>query len=350
MASPSWAQSSVTVYGMLDEGVELVTGIASNSSTTHGWRVGAGTGASRWGFKGKEDLGGGLKAVFTLEAGIGVDTGGLSQGGRIFGRQAYVGLSGGFGALTLGRQYTMRYHGMLDADLFGAGAQGLGTLDSGVPNARADNAIAYRGEIGAVSGGVQFSFGRDAASGNNASATNCPGEAADASQCREWSVMAKYDGGTWGATGSYERQHGGTAATFGGLTAPDLTDSRAMLTAYLHLKSAKWAVGWVRRVNEGITTPVSQMSWVTGSVPMTEQLLVDTMLAQLRYEHSPNKALLATLRGNYILSKRTSVYLSGSHLRDSGALTLPATTNAPSSAALPGGSQTSVIAGIRHSF
>ena len=61
---------------------------------------------SRWGLRGAEDLGGGLKAIFTLENGFSIMNGTNGQGGREFGRQAFVGLSSDqFGAVTLGRQY-----------------------------------------------------------------------------------------------------------------------------------------------------------------------------------------------------------------------------------------------------
>jgi len=121
------------------------------------WRVGAATAPSRLGFRGSEDLGGGLKALFTMESGMSVDTGTLSQGSRIFGRQAFVGLSGPYGALTFGRQYTMRYWSMWDTDLFGSGAHGLGTLDTGIPSARADNSVSYRVDHAGFGGGVNYS-------------------------------------------------------------------------------------------------------------------------------------------------------------------------------------------------
>jgi len=97
------AQSSVTLYGLIDEGLNYTnnTGGHSNVQMESGFAQG-----SRWGLKGAEDLGGGTKAVFQLENGFDVNSGKLGQGGRMFGRQAYVGLSSTqFGTLTMGRQY-----------------------------------------------------------------------------------------------------------------------------------------------------------------------------------------------------------------------------------------------------
>ncbi|WP_367187663.1 porin [Hydrogenophaga sp.] len=95
------AQSSVTMYGVVDVAVERVKGATSLTRVTSGQQQG-----SRWGLRGSEDLGGGLKALFVLETGFNADTGTLGQGGRMFGRQSFVGLGGGWGAVRLGRQYT----------------------------------------------------------------------------------------------------------------------------------------------------------------------------------------------------------------------------------------------------
>ena len=107
------AQSSVTLYGLLDtfvgqtttetSGVGAVGKLSQTVVNTNGEKT------SRWGIRGAEDLGGGLKAVFGLEGGVLVDTGAQgtvsNQGGGLFGRTAFVGLSGGFGEVTLGRVY-----------------------------------------------------------------------------------------------------------------------------------------------------------------------------------------------------------------------------------------------------
>jgi len=97
------AQSSVTLYGVVDAGIAYTNNVGGqhNFFTSSGNLQG-----SRWGLRGKEDLGGGLTALFVLENGFNVFNGTLGQGGDMFGRQAYVGLSSSqFGTVTLGRQY-----------------------------------------------------------------------------------------------------------------------------------------------------------------------------------------------------------------------------------------------------
>ncbi|MCG5073123.1 porin [Paraburkholderia tagetis] len=102
-ATAAHAQSSVTLYGLVDAGITY----ANNSGGHSLWKASSGTvNGSRWGLRGAEDLGGGLKAIFTLENGFNIMNGTASQSGRMFGRQAFVGLaSDQFGAVTLGRQY-----------------------------------------------------------------------------------------------------------------------------------------------------------------------------------------------------------------------------------------------------
>ena len=100
---PAFAQTSVSLYGVLDEGINYT----NNVGRGHVYELASGDAqGSRWGLKGAEDLGGGLKAIFQLENGFDVSSGQLNQGGRMFGRQAFVGLSSEpYGTLTFGRQY-----------------------------------------------------------------------------------------------------------------------------------------------------------------------------------------------------------------------------------------------------
>jgi general bacterial porin, GBP family len=102
-ASASYAQSSVTLYGIVDAGFTYTTNIGNerNFAMTSG-----NVQASRWGLRGVEDLGGGLKTVFNLESGFDVMNGSNAVGGKMFNRQAFVGLSHAqFGTVTFGRQF-----------------------------------------------------------------------------------------------------------------------------------------------------------------------------------------------------------------------------------------------------
>ncbi|SAK96022.1 outer membrane protein (porin) [Caballeronia hypogeia] len=96
------AQSSVTLYGILDEGFNF----NNNADGHRQYYLASGVlQGSRFGLRGTENLGGGLNAIFVIENGYDLNTGKLGQGGLMFGRQAYVGLSSPYGTTTLGRQY-----------------------------------------------------------------------------------------------------------------------------------------------------------------------------------------------------------------------------------------------------
>ncbi|WP_109482023.1 porin [Paraburkholderia sp. C35] len=143
-AGVAHAQSSVTLYGIIDEGFNINT----NSGGSHLYNLSSGVlQGSRWGLRGTEDLGGGLKAVFVLENGFDVNSGKLGQGGLMFGRQAYVGLSSQFGTVTLGRQYdsVVDYVGPLEAgDQWGGYiAAHPGDLDNFNNAYRVNNAIKF---------------------------------------------------------------------------------------------------------------------------------------------------------------------------------------------------------------
>jgi predicted porin len=135
------AQSSVTVYGIVDAGLVHESGGLAGSVTNLSSGIASG---SRIGFKGKEDLGGGLAATFVVENGFNADTGTAGQGGLLFGRQAFVGLQGGFGAITLGRQYTPYYKALRDVgDPFGAVTLAGRAGNLMTTNTRTDNLVEY---------------------------------------------------------------------------------------------------------------------------------------------------------------------------------------------------------------
>ena len=199
--SHSFAQTAnVTLYGIVDVGVQHVTGVKGGSVTQLASGIMEG---SRWGLRGTEDLGGGYKAIFTLENRFEADTGGLSnrpisgtqlpdrftaglppavQGalngaigsslgvnipGRLFDRQAYVGVITPFGAVLAGRQYTPafeisnRYDAFANATAASPGQ--LASIPAGV-DIRESNALMYRIELQGFYGSAYYAFGESAAS------------------------------------------------------------------------------------------------------------------------------------------------------------------------------------------
>ena len=199
--SHSFAQTAnVTLYGIVDVGVQHVTGVKGGSVTQLASGIMEG---SRWGLRGTEDLGGGYKAIFTLENRFEADTGGLSnrpisgsqlpdrftaglppavQGalngaigpslgvnipGRLFDRQAYVGVITPFGAVLAGRQYTpafeisYRYDAFANATAASPGQ--LASIPAGV-DIRESNALMYRIELQGFYGSAYYAFGESAAS------------------------------------------------------------------------------------------------------------------------------------------------------------------------------------------
>ncbi|MDB5774196.1 MAG: porin [Herbaspirillum sp.] len=165
MTNGAFAQTSVTIYGLIDEAFVFEGGGAAGSVTKLTSGVAAG---SRIGFKGNEDLGGGLSALFLLENGFQADTGAAGQGGLLFGRQAYVGLSGGMGTITLGRQYTPQYLTTSFVDPFNNGSAGdsVNILQAtGAGASRMDNTVKYAMPVvNGFSGELAYGFGEVAGS------------------------------------------------------------------------------------------------------------------------------------------------------------------------------------------
>jgi predicted porin len=162
------AQSSVTLYGRIDASIgseKTTTGGVTTTDIGTQIRSGAHNG-SRWGMKGTEDLGGGLKANFVLEQGFSIDNGAAVDGTKQFSRQAFVGLSGGFGSFTVGRQYDLIDVAYGAHDAFGSsgfspnGALALGT--GGDTIVRQDNSVLYSTpNMGGVTGSFMWAPGEN---------------------------------------------------------------------------------------------------------------------------------------------------------------------------------------------
>ncbi|SIT44159.1 Porin (modular protein) [Paraburkholderia piptadeniae] len=310
-SASAFAQSSVTLYGVMDTGIEYVS--HANAAGDHVIRMPGITGEvpSRWGMRGAEDLGGRLKATFVLESGFNPRGGDSGQGGRLFGRQAWVGLEGPWGALTFGRQYTMTYWAMADADILGPDIYGIGSLDAFVPNARSDNTVVYKGKFYGVTIGASWSFGRDSAgTGNSPGQGTCAGQVpGDANQCREWSAMLKYDGTYFGVATAYDEQRGGTnaAANFFDGTAPfpikssGDKDARLQANGYVNLAGVKIGGGWLgRRVESGGSggDVRSNLFYVGAQYYVTPTFAVDGEAYRVIVQQQDARATMASLRAS----------------------------------------------------
>lgn len=352
-------QASVTLYGLLDAGVESVSNVGAAGQRLNRLPTNTNSAPSRFGLRGSEDLGGGLKALFTLENGIAPDTGMAGQGGRLFGRQAWVGIGSAYGTFSLGRQYTMTFWSGLDADILGGNIYGTGSLDAYLPNARADNSLAWRGKFGGLSLGATYSLGRDAVNaGPSPAGTNCAGESAsDKAACREWSVMAKYDAANWGFAFADDRLYGRAVgappdAVFGGMNSSGKTDDRLVANGYVKLAGAKIGGGLIRRKNEGDAVKPNSKLWHAGvSYPATAQLTLDAQVVSLRYSDvSDFNSTLYGVRGLYALSKRTSLFAQVATIRNDKRAAVSVSGGAPGSNPAAGNSQVGLHAGVRHSF
>jgi predicted porin len=196
------AQSSVTLYGVADTGVTYTSGKEDVYGLTH---LGGNTN-SRLGFRGVEDLGGGLKATFQLEAGMGIDDGknyfdpNPAGGGLTFSRISKLGIEGGFGAVSLGRELTASYMAVSRYDVFGD--TGIGASLAWNPketayNARTQNAISYyTPTISGFRAGINYGFG----------------EQVKARDSRYVGVGLAYDNGPISVGFGYDRQNNVAAA------------------------------------------------------------------------------------------------------------------------------------------
>lgn len=337
------AQTNVTIYGSIDAGVTYVT----NEGGKNNFRMDGGLSqGNRLGFRGSEELGGGNKAIFVLENGFAVDTGAARPNGQIFGRQSYVGLSGPAGTIAMGRLVDFMGE---KAALYNVGYAGFGGLYSvhlldldrlsGVP---VNNAVRYLSpNIGDFTFGAMYAFSERAgdAAGND----------------RTISLMAHYLAGPVSIATFYTEVKGGT------LDVSQLIGKPLGTEVWGGNASRNYGVGgsydFGKLLAFGIVTQ-SRFSAINGGA--TKQAMVyeaggryrfnATTAFGLGYTHTQAEGLrFGQLSSglDYMLSKRTDVYLMSSYERASGRATSAAIAALPVSG---GSSQMLFRVGMRHRF
>ncbi|SFB00821.1 Outer membrane protein (porin) [Collimonas sp. OK607] len=341
------AQSQVTVYGIIDTGVAYVTHANAAGDSVVKMPSLTGSLPSRIGFKGSEDLGGGLQALFVLESGFTPDAGGMGQGNRLFGRQSYVGLKSSYGTFTLGRILNMTYLSVLKADVVGPNIFSINSLDLYLPNARSDNAIGYLGTFSNFTVGATYSFGRDASAAGGPSATGCPGEIAGNSKaCRQMTGLLAYDTTSFGITTAYDILYGGPGAA-AGLTSSSFSDQRISLNGYFMLGQTKIGAGLVDRKIKTASDTHSDLYFLGASYPFSASLVLDAQISRLSVKDTNKVSTLAVARVTYSLSKRTALYTSFGYIRNAGSAAIPLDAGGTVGVGL---NQVGVMTGVRHAF
>ncbi|MGF6571495.1 putative porin [Paraburkholderia sp. GAS333] len=370
------AQSSVTLYGLIDESVQYV-----NNATPQGGSVvklyQGNLQGSRWGLKGTEDLGGGLKAIFQLENGFDVNNGSMN-GGLLFGRQAYVGLtSDSFGTTTLGRQYDPivdLVQPLTGDNYFGSTFATPGDVDNNDNSFRVNNAIKY---VSPVFSGFQFEgmYALGGAAGSTGSG-------------QTWAGAATYATGPFSIAAGYLRaDNNNTTAlrdtwtsTAGGTFDSSFAANAGINAAYATAKSIGIASAAVQYVVGPITGNLSYSNAqykpdAASTFGSTQKFNVGR--AYLGYQVTP-AALLGlgyaytkgtgdasatynqvSLGADYSLSKRTDFYAVGAWQHASGEQRVPGVGGGLVGATASIGSygnqsstdnQIMVSVGIRHKF
>lgn len=328
IAGVAQAQSAVTLYGVADAhfGQKSTTVNAASVGTKVSQTVvdSGGHNGSRWGLKGSEDLGGGLKAIFQLESGFTIDNGNVANGATMFGRQAFVGLSGGFGSVTMGRQYTA-YDALRGAtnNTNDASFATTGTIwGTGVADYtnRVNNSIAYTSPSfgGGFTGAVVLSLGED--------------KTATASASRNTSLNLMYANGPILAGYAYQQEKP--------VGTPGANSNK------YHLFGGSYDFGVVKLVgayesakNDGISKDKDYQLGV--SAPFGAAT-VYAGYARAKVDLAAGAGSFSatgySLMGTYDLSKRTRLYTAYNNTKNNGA----AVTGTYKTSAL--------VAGIRHAF
>lgn len=326
--------SNVTIYGIIDSGVNWTNNVAGKSTTNVDTGVNQG---NRIGFKGTEDLGSGLKTVWVLESGFSEDTGALGQGGLMFGRQASVGLSSTqWGSLSVGRMFdvmgdmfpyyaigSMTPAGLMSWSLPMNSANGA-ALDNRVSGSAINNTVRYYSpNFGPLSFGATYSFGE---------------VAGDTGANGAYSAEVTYAQGPLRASvGTYFKHN---ASTTNGNIREYTAGAQyklASMTFFGMISDVSYSMGTKDRAT-------------TGEIGMTYNMLPNLQLGggiQAQKRHDLASADQLTFTADYLLSKRSDLYMVISNGRDRqyGAQVEAVLGGVSSSTA-----QTGVRFGFKHKF
>jgi predicted porin len=373
----AFAQSTVTLYGAVDagytqykSGTTKVTGMGNSQ-----------LGSSLIGFRGEEDLGGGLKAIFKLEGGLANDSGagkasnsnnqasgsGVTAGaatgqsgaqGLDFGRYAHVGVAGSFGEVRLGRDYTAAFQwGVAAADVFGTNGPAdasammlnLGAVNKQATTSGASNMVGYiTPKINGFEAKLQAFFGENKSDSTTVGSQAKAGDGTSiAIKYSEGPLMVGY--GTQTTKGTVSAAVAATSvATNGQYEQSGLSASYDLGVAKVIYTNAKESL--VKVVGEEITNKTNLFGVVVpmGAINLKASYALSTQNSGAAGA-ADTKGTLMGLGADYALSKRTTAYATYAKVtnKDGGA-SYSAATSALSSAA--NNSSTGFAVGVKHNF
>jgi predicted porin len=376
VATAAQAQSSVTLYGVIDLGIATVNNVASatadNSTTTAGGAASGatgkrstamqngGSGTSRWGVRGTDDLGGGLKANFVLESEFLADDGSTkSSAEALFNRASWVGLSSNsLGSIQLGRMNAFSYAEGAKFDPFGGNNFGGYIAVGQYGYVRLENTVQYTSPK--FSGfGFGFQTGTKTSSVDspyyNGASASTTGEIADQfAGHRNTAFLATYDNGPLELSASYGRQNSATT----------LTDNVTTVFARYTLGSAKLIAGYMYQKPDASSGTTKTSTFLGVNYAVTPNLTAKVMAGEYETKttSSTKKPQVYTAGLNYAFSKRTELYgiVSQSNQDNGSSVAISSTSKfsyVDANGNLIGGltpladkNQTGVMIGLRHNF
>lgn len=319
------AQSSVTLYGVVDSGLRYTNNGHGAVATmnANGWLS-----SSRFGFLGREDLGGGWATLFQLETGFNPSNGALDNtNGLLFNRMAYVGFVGPYGTLTVGRQWDVSHDIVYNLDPFYLQYPDLTGLTSALDGVHYSNDVKYRGDLGALMVTFENSFGGVAGDFNAGSAR---------------SAGMLYRGGFFDVGASYTYRNIQVGNSY-------VPDDFYLLGTAVKFGPVRFAGGFMNENQDGIVktaAPVrTENYWAGVTYDINSFARVGGALYVTNLPDSDGKRNLGILSLTYFLSKRTTLFAESDFTRYSGSYVTNTTLN-PSKAK----HQIAATVGIDHTF
>lgn len=302
VSTSALAQSSVSIYGVVDASLENVKGTDSLTRVSSDNLA-----TSRLGFRGVEDLGGGLKAKFTLEAGLKVDTG--ANDSAFWGRSAWVGLEGGFGEVRIGRQDSLI--GAIAGNTNVLGAQAYDDLKiadtfSGSTYRRVNNGITYFLPKLADGLSIAAQYSTDAVGEEN-TVTTGPSAGSTDKTGQAWGLSAQYLAGPFGIGGGFitaKQDAAGDNKAQGYLLFASYDFGAAKLTGYFESDDSEAAEATLAAYDK------RDVFGLKVGVPLGTDFNLSAGISKVKnvaFTQDQDATIIA-IKGVYTLSKRTALY------------------------------------------